>query len=89
MSLQTARSSFLLCTSLKGLLIPLPKCEPGDFGGEWQSRWWDEDKEGEWDQENEPVGDAKNWLLGGFLQLTLITSLKRLFDHLLNLWSYL
>ena len=36
-----------------------------------------------------PVGDAKNWLLGGFLQLTLITSLKRLFDHLLNLWSYL
>ena len=56
MSLQTAHSSSLLCTSLKGLLMPSPKCEPGDFGDEWQLRWWGEDKEGEWDQENEAHG---------------------------------
>ena len=55
-SLQTAHSSFLLCTSLKELLMSSPKCEPGDFGDEWQSRWWGEDKEGEWDQENEAHG---------------------------------
>jgi len=36
-----------------------------------------------------PMGEAKHWLLGGFLQLTLIASLKCLFDHLLKLWSYL
>ena len=52
MSLQTAHSSFLLCTSLKELVISSPKCEAGDFGEEWQSWWWGEGKEGKWDQEN-------------------------------------
>ena len=46
-------------------------------------------KKGNGTKKMKPMGEVKYWLLGGFLQLTLITSLKRLFDHLLNLWSYL